>query len=188
FDRRRHLPGRELNTKGRVAAAREIPEAAVRRDLQVNGRRDAGGKRSRGSDRRRGRWVNVAYEACAEVCEEILADVRRGELRGLRIVERAADDGAACGRARRMIIDVERVAIVGVRRRAKTFAVRPTIIRAGDAFVDLLRSVLSHVVDKEATRACLEAERERVAQTDGPDRAIDACGRAGDAGKTCRIV
>ena len=68
-------------------------------------------------------------------------------------------------------------------RRSEPWVVRgalgqiPTVIRAGNAQVDLFPCAVADVVDEDLARARLHAEPVGIAQTERPDRAIQARGR-----------
>src|ERR1700754_1327506 len=58
------------------------------------------------------------------------------------------------------------------RIRCGAFCGGPTVIRTGDAVVDLFPGVLTNVVDEQASGAGLKRERKRIAQAECPDRSI----------------
>ena len=58
----------------------------------------------------------------------------------------------------------ERIAKVHVRRRTKTFAGRPAVIRSSDSVVDFLPGALAHVVDEQPAGSRLKPEGERIPQ------------------------
>src|SRR6185503_2305186 len=92
----------------------------------------------------------------AQVGEEIEAGVLRGELAGNGIVEDAARDRAALG----VRVLVDRIVEIRIRRSARAFAIRPTVVRSGDAFVDFLRGVLPDVVDEHPAGPRLDGKGE----------------------------
>src|SRR5262249_54841028 len=100
----------------------------------------------------------------------VLAGVRRGELPHRWVVERAAGDRLADA----VVVGVDRGAVFGVARRP--LRLRPAVVGAGDALVDLLPARLAHVVDEDAARAGLHREGERVAQAQRPDGTVLARG------------
>src|SRR6266404_5748869 len=66
-----------------------------------------------------------------------------------------------------IVVDADRrLRVAGL---AEAFAVRPAIVGAGDAVVDFLPAALADDVNEDAAGPWLHAERERVAQTQGPD-------------------
>src|SRR5262249_26567795 len=87
----------------------------------------------------------------------------------VRIVE-----GAAGNRALRAGVFVfkNRIGEPRVRWITESFADGPTIIRPGDAVVDLFPGTQTDVVDEHATGAGLESEGKRIPQTHRPDRTI----------------
>src|SRR5438105_2742478 len=54
----------------------------------------------------------------------------------------------------------------------RTFGGRPTVVRTGNAVVDLFPGGLANIIDEEASRAWLKSEGEGIAQAKRPDGAI----------------
>jgi hypothetical protein len=73
-----------------------------------------------------------------------------------------------------MSILEERIAEARVGGRTGSFAIRPAIVRPGDAVIDFLERVLANVIDEHARRAWLEGERVGISQAHGPDRPVVA--------------
>ena len=74
-----------------AVATREVIEKTIGRHLQVNRQRNTRRKVRNGIS---GCRIKSSYPATTEVSKEIVADKLRRKLRYLRIVERAAGDGA----------------------------------------------------------------------------------------------
>ncbi len=172
-DRRREAAGvRDPVDVADRPAAREVVEAAVAADVEVDRCRCAAGE---ADDRVPVGGIELADPAAAVVGEEVVADVLGRELPRGRVVERAAGDRAACGR--RVAVAVVRDRVPEARVAARPLGRRPAVVRAGDAVVDLLPRALADVVDEHPAGAGLERERERITQAVGPDRAVLTGGR-----------
>src|SRR6266404_5974035 len=101
-----------------------------------------------------------------------MAHVFGRELRIGRVVEGAACYGAAF--AVRILKD--RVTEAGVGRVARSFAIRPAVVRPGDAIIDFFPGILADIVDEDPAGSGLNGKREWIAKAKGPDGAIRARG------------
>src|SRR6185437_3931426 len=101
--------------------------------------------------------------------EEVLADKVQRKLDCLRVIKSATRDRTI---HTRVCVKEDRIREARVGRTAGTFADGPTIIRTRDTVVDLFPGALTDIVDEHTTRAGLECERKRIAQTERPDRTI----------------
>ena len=168
----------ELNAKDlacrAAAAALQVVEAAIGAYVQVDRR---GQPRGESAGRAVGGIEHL--DIAAQVGEEVFANIAARELRGRRVVERAADDG---DRPVRMAIGIERIAVgadrgLRVGGLPEALAIRPAVVGASDAVVDLLPGVLADVIDEDAARSRLNPEGERIAQAQRPDGSVVAGGR-----------
>ncbi len=158
------------DTRGPAGHAGEVIEAAIIGHLQVDRGRDPCRE---GRDCVAVGGLEPADPPGAVVGEKVVVEVIGGELRGHRRVERAAHDRAGPGR-----MSVAVSWRIEARIRGRSFGVGPSVVRSGPALVDLFLRALADVVDEHRRAGRIEGERERVAQTDRPDRAIDAGRRA----------
>ena len=156
--RLRDAPRRDASGRAdpRHAVSRQDVERAVEADQQVD---RCAGQAGEGVGRVAVRQVDPADEAVAELGEVVLVAVAGGERAAARI-ERAADDGEAGEEAARTRSWRGGVAVlVGEQRRrdagadvVRPFRLRPAVVRARDAEVDLLPGVLADVVDVDPAR------------------------------------
>ena len=87
-----------------------------------------------------------------------------------------------------MPIEEDRVPEIWIRRRSRTFCDRPAIVRSGNTVINFLPRGFTNVVDKQASGSRLKREREWIAQTDRPNRAVRSGSRAGDSRKRSGII
>src|SRR5215475_10475140 len=116
--------------------------------------------------------VQHTNPTAADVGEEIFANETARKLQHRRIVERSADDGAASGAARPVAIEENRIPEIWIRRGSRTFCDRPAIVGSGNTVINFLPRALTNVVDKQTRGSRLKGEREWIAQTDSPNRAV----------------
>src|SRR5882724_169029 len=171
------LRRRRLNAKD--TAAGQIIKRAIRPDVEIDGAGNFGRKITRRIIER----VQHTNPTGAQVGEEIFANESARKLQHRGIVERSADDGASSGAARPVPIVEDRVPEIWIRRGSRTFCGRPAIVRSGNTVINFLPRACTNVVDKQASGSRLKREREWIAQTDRPNRAVRAGSRAGDSRK-----
>src|SRR5262249_26277300 len=162
----------------------QIIKRAIRSDMEVDRAENVGGEIIR---RIVGR-VQHTNPTAADVGEKIFANESTRKLQHRRIVERCADDGAASGAARPVPIEEDRVPEIWIRRGSRTFCDRPAIVRSGNTVINFLPRALTNVVDKHASGSRLKCEREWIAQTDRPNRAVRSGSRAGYSRKRSGII
>src|SRR6185436_6342224 len=153
-------------------------------DLDIDRRINARCKVWSSANSRRIKWIQRLEPAATEVSKEIFADVLSGEGCSCRVVKRTTRDRAIHSISRRVLIN--RIRHSGCAARA--FASGPSIVSAGNSEIDFFPGVLSDVVDMHTSSSWLKTEREWIAQTDCPDRAIVSGWRADDIRKRRGIV
>ena len=95
--------------------------------------------------------------ARAQVGEEILAEIARGELWRTRVVESAAGN-----RAGAVAVVVKEERSTKTRISCRTFGSWPAIVRSGDPIVDLLPCALSNIINEHPPGARLKRKGEWV--------------------------
>ena len=98
--------------------------------MQINGAGNAGRETGRGAGSR----IEDPDPATAQISEKILAKVGGRKLKHRRVIESAADNGAAGGIGRAVTIVVDRTAECWIA--CWTLCCRPAVVRAGNAVVD----------------------------------------------------
>ena len=152
---------------------REIVQAALGTDREINRdqrRRVANHRREVTHRFRRG--IDRVNPLPRTIHEKILPHPLRRKLRRRRIVKRAARDRAADRVRGRMQIRVKRRRVRGVRKRRRPLPARPAEVRARAAEIDFLPRSETDISDEHQPRSGLKRERERIAQTQRPDRAV----------------
>src|SRR5438105_826351 len=134
--------------------------------MEINGSGDASGE----ADGCAGTAIEDTYPAAAEIGKKILADVGGRKLRRQRVIESAADNGAAGRIACPVAVEVDRAAERWIARRP--FCCWPAVVRPANAIVDLFPGRLADIIDEHAGCAWLKSESERIAKAKHPDRAI----------------
>ena len=139
--------------------------------MEINRIDDAG----REAGRRAGSGIENADPTTTQIGKKILTDIGGRKLSHGRVIESAADDGAASHVICAVAVEEDRASERWIARR--TFGCRPAVVRTGDAIVDFFIGRLADIVNEEAARAWLKRKGERVAEAKRPDRAI-VSGRA----------
>ena len=134
--------------------------------MEINGTGNAGREAGRGAGTR----IENSDPAAAQIGKKILAGIRGRKLRHRRVIESAADNGSAGGIGGPVAVEVDRAAERWITR--GTFGCRPAVVRTSDAVVDFFPGRLANIIDKQAGRARLKSEGERIAEAKRPDRAI----------------
>ena len=130
--------------------------------MKINGSIDTAGELGRHAVGR----IKHMNPASTQIGEKILAEIGGRELKHGRVIESAANDGAADI----VLVEVDRASerwVVG-----RSFRYRPAIVWTSNTVVDFLIGRLADIVDEHAARARLKGEGKRIAEPKCPDRPI----------------
>ncbi len=175
---------RKLHTKDGIVTACEIIKTTVIPNLNINRKTECRREIYSSVGWRWIKWIENFYPAGTEISEEVLADELCGKRRRRRIVESAASDRARRGDCRRILIQRIRHSCCS----ARAFTSWPPEICSGSSHIHFFPCALTDVVDVHTTGARLEAEREWIAKTGGPDRTISAGRRTRDVWKARWVI
>src|SRR5215213_3387046 len=114
--------------------------------------------------------IEPPYPPAAEVSKEVVADITAREPPGGRVVEGAAGYGTSRGVRAAMPVGEDGIAVLRIRLGALVSG--PPVVRSRSAPIDLLPSILPHVVDEHLAGVGLNRKAEGVAKPERPNGTV----------------